>query len=440
MSINTQTSLLQKINGATFKWLRFFIIAIHVILPTSTQADGNLFKGGQQPVLASFIYIEPFEVRHEILVKVKDMEAWLPLELKGDEIIEVDELEALKLRIAHFLMQHNPLNLEGQKLKPVLDRSHYVQVNAAGIQSIENPTQLSLSTASIGIVLAYFTKGIPRSLTLNWDLFNQQVQQVPVTALDPVSDFTSYVTVTEPVFSWPNFPEDLELIQQQLMQPVQAVIASNTGSQLTLPIWSALCWLLAIGLLIANINKRRQGKMLLLPRFLALSLVVAGWGLTAYGRIELSKPAFLQSKLNQGQAKILLGSLLKNVYRAFEFRDEAAVYDKLALTVAGDLLETVYLQNRQSLAVNQAGGAQAKVRAVQVLDVFMQPEQSQSGTYSIRAQWSVLGSVGHWGHIHRRKNLYKGVVTFAIIEGHWKITELELLEETRMMPGEAELG
>lgn len=416
------------------------MIAICLTLPVFVQADGSLFKAGQQPALASFIYIEPFEIRHEILVQVKDMEAWIPLQLKGAQMIEADELEALKLRIATFLMQHNPLTLNGQKLEPVLDRSHYVQVNANGVQSIENPTQLALSTASIGIVFAYFTEGIPQSLTLDWDLFNDQVQQIPVTALDPISSFSSYVTTTEPVFSWPNFPEDLELIQQQLMPPVQQVMASNLGSGLTLPIWSILFWLFAIGLLIANIKKRRQGQMSLLPRLLALSLVAVGWGMTAYGRIELTPPAFLQAKLSQDQAKTLLSSLLKNVYRAFEFRDEAAIYDKLALTVNGDLLETVYLQNRQSLAVNQAGGAHAKIRAVQVLDTVMQPESSVNGAYTVHAQWTVLGSVGHWGHIHHRKNLYEGKVTFKAIEGAWKIISLELLEEKRIAPGESESG
>ena len=421
-------------------WLRFFIVAISLTSPVSAQADGSLFKAGQQPALASFIYIEPFEVRHEILVRVKDMSAWLPLQLKGTEMIEADELEALKQRIGLFLLAHNPLKLDGKTLQPILDRSHYVEVGASSIQTIENPSQLPLATASIGIVLTYITEGVPESLTLNWDLFNQQFQQVSVTALDPVSEFTSYMTPEDPTFSWPNFPEDLELIQQQMMPPVQSIAADNGGGGFALPVWSLLCWLAAIGLLMVNIKKRRAGQMSLLPRLLALSLVVAGWGLTSYGRIELMTPAFLQAKLNQDQAKTLLSSLLKNVYRAFEFRDEAAIYDKLALTVTGDLLETIYLQNRQSLALNQAGGAQAKVRAVEVLNVTLQSEQSQDAANTVRAQWTVLGSVGHWGHIHRRKNQYEGVVTFKAIEGIWKIMALELLEEKRIMPESPELG
>jgi hypothetical protein len=46
-----------------------------------------------------------------------------------------------------------------------------------------------------------------------------------------------------------------------------------------------------------------------------------------------------------------------------------------------------------------------------------------------------LGKVGHWGHVHVRKNLYDALVTIEGIDGHWKITQLEVLEERRIEPG-----
>ena len=46
----------------------------------------------------TFLYIEPYEVRHEILTRVRDLEEWMELGLRGDEYIEVDELDPLKQR------------------------------------------------------------------------------------------------------------------------------------------------------------------------------------------------------------------------------------------------------------------------------------------------------------------------------------------------------
>ena len=45
-----------------------------------------------------------------------------------------------------------------------------------------------------------------------------------------------------------------------------------------------------------------------------------------------------------------------------------------------------------------------------------------------------MGTVGHWGHVHTRKNQYEALVTVEPVEGHWKITGLELLEEKRVEP------
>jgi hypothetical protein len=44
----------------------------------------------------------------------------------------------------------------------------------------------------------------------------------------------------------------------------------------------------------------------------------------------------------------------------------------------------------------------------------------------------VDGSVGHWGHIHRRRNQYDAELIIRTIDGVWKITDLEVLSEQRL--------
>ena len=45
-----------------------------------------------------------------------------------------------------------------------------------------------------------------------------------------------------------------------------------------------------------------------------------------------------------------------------------------------------------------------------------------------------MGTVGHWGHVHTRQNLYNAIVTIAAVDGAWKITELEVIEVNRIDP------
>jgi hypothetical protein len=131
---------------------------------------------------------------------------------------------------------------------------------------------------------------------------------------------------------------------------------------------------------------------------------------------------------------VILQSLLKNIYRSFDFREEEDVYDRLATSVSGDLLADIYLQNRKSLVVTQAGGAQARVKEIEIEDVTVEHLNEHPLALLFRSKWTAMGTVGHWGHIHMRKNRYEANITVEPVEGVWKITGLELLEERRIDP------
>ena len=146
----------------------------------------------------------------------------------------------------------------------------------------------------------------------------------------------------------------------------------------------------------------------------------------------VDRPALVAGELDDERAAALLQTLLKNVYRAFDFREEEDVYDKLALSVTGDLLTDIYLQNRRSMAIQQAGGAQAKIEEVAVESASAERVDSEGLTYALHGEWTALGTVGHWGHVHRRKNRYEAVVTVAAQDGVWKIVALDLRDERRI--------
>jgi hypothetical protein len=153
-----------------------------------------------------------------------------------------------------------------------------------------------------------------------------------------------------------------------------------------------------------------------------------------YARVEVDRPAAMAGTIDAEQSAVLVETLLKNVYRAFDFREEDDVYDKLALTVSGDLLADIYLQSRQSFAVQQAGGAQAKVQEVAIQEAIATRRDDDGLGYDVRAKWTAMGTVGHWGHTHNRQNLYDAVLTIEAVDGNWKIKGMEVLEESRIDP------
>jgi hypothetical protein len=203
---------------------------------------------------------------------------------------------------------------------------------------------------------------------------------------------------------------------------------------LKLPLASLLCLLVLIPLGFQIRRRRQNGGAIGLPAGLLILALAGSVLLYPFLKVAVAKPAVMAPKMTEKEAVVVLNNLLKNVYRSFDFREEDDVYDRLATSVSGDLLSEIYLQNRKSLVVTQAGGARARVKTVEIQEVGVKPLTGHPLGLLFEARWTALGTVGHWGHIHTRQNWYHANVTVEPVDGAWKITGLELLEEKRIDP------
>jgi len=401
--------------------------------PWYSKFDNPVLSRHHKDALMSFLYVEPYEVRHEILTRVEDLKAWMSLGLRGEEYIEVDELEPLKQRIGEFLLTKNPVTVDGKALRPILDRTNYIRVGLNGIQILETPERLEVASAIVGVIITYITDGMPQEVEVDWQLFTDQIQRVPATSVDPAGPLPTFLTPDDRVHVWNNFLKNYEI---PTVQPIE--VAGSLG-ELPIPVLSLICLvglLAAAGWGVANIRSRKPLRLPLAVGTLCLVTAAAAY---PYARISVDRPAMMAGEIDDERAAALLETLLKNVYRAFDFRDEEDVYDKLALSVGGDLLADVYLQNRRSMSIQQAGGAQAKVKEIVVEEASAERLDAGGPSYTLHGRWTALGTVGHWGHVHQRKNRYDAVLTIAPQDGVWKIVGLELNDEQRIdqSPGAA---
>jgi hypothetical protein len=396
--------------------------------PWYSEYDKKALKRWQKGGVMSFLYIEPYEVRHEVLARVKDLEAWIDFDLRGDEFIEEDENELLKKQVGEFLLKHNQVRIDGMSLRPILDRTAFVKYSMTGSQFLEKPERLPLNTAMIGVIITFITEGIPQEVTVDWELFSDRIQKVPTNATDPVGPFPSYVTPDDNIFKWTNFLKTYEI------PTVQGVAAANSLTSYRLPLGSLVCVAMLLPVSWQIRKRKRHSRPILLQAGLVVLLVGGALLLNPYLEVSVAKPGSVATRITHEQAKEILHDLLNNVYRAFDFREEEDVYDKLAISASGDLLADIYLQNRKSFEVKRAGGAQAKVKEVKILDVAVEPVAGQPAAMALKSKWTAMGTVGHWGHIHTRENQYDAIITIEPVEGSWKITDLELLEEKRIDP------
>lgn len=397
--------------------------------PWFTRFRNSRLKRHHESPLMSFLYIEPFEVRHEILIRVRDLQALLDLRSADRDLATAAELEALKAQAGRFLSGREAVRINGVSVQPILDQMSFVRVEPDGLKTLEKTTDLNLSTALLGVVFAYISNGIPDAVTVDWNLFPPRVRQVPVSVYDPAGIFESYVTRDNPRIEWLNELDQFDFTRDYRLPEIQALPAGEDagGSNRYL----ALSMVAAVAVIVLLIwwAVRQPGR----SRWLffavpSLILLVAG---AIYGLKPGSAPLTGTATVSEDRARVLLQGLVRNIYRAFDFRDESDVYDKLALSVCEELIETIYLQNRQALEIERAGGSRARVQSVEILDLEVESGSRYPAAFQSRVGWAATGTVSHWGHSHTRTNHYEAVVDTRAEDGVWKICALELREGQR---------
>ena len=156
------------------------------------------------------------------------------------------------------------------------------------------------------------------------------------------------------------------------------------------------------------------------------AIAVVGVVLASAGCFWLARGA----ALSEDRTGEVVSGLLHNIYRAFDYRKEGDIYDVLDHSVSGDLLTDIYLETRRGLELANQGGARAKVKEIELVEIAVRP--GDDGGFVATATWVVGGSVGHWGHVHQRRNQYQAELDIRPVDGAWKLSGIEVLQEERL--------
>ncbi len=78
--------------------------------------------------LMTFLYIEPYEVRFEILIRLKALASWMSLEVDDPMQIDTEEQVRLREQIGQFFSQYNQVKIDGTPPRPILDRVEFRRV------------------------------------------------------------------------------------------------------------------------------------------------------------------------------------------------------------------------------------------------------------------------------------------------------------------------
>ncbi len=201
-----------------------------------------------------------------------------------------------------------------------------------------------------------------------------------------------------------------------------------------IPSWCTLAVLLAVCATIAGALQRRMRTGIAVGGGIVIMLGVMRptvFPALALGNAGLRLPS-------TAECSEISSTLLTNVYRSFDADEETTIYDALALSVRGSLLERMYRDVRASLVIEEEEGAMSRVLAVEIDSIKVTPvdashnEPDEALAFDANIAWKVDGRVTHWGHTHDRTNAYEGRFRIAAASEGWRINACEVLSQRRV--------
>ncbi len=379
----------------------------------------------------NYLYINERGVRHELLIPLLQLEEWLSLPVnRQGRVLEVSEQKALLEPIRNFIQRYQRVEVDGGQSLPLSGLE--IRFFGPGIRDLATQTEseaVTVHNARVGIIAEYATAQPLRELAFYWAYYASRYPFFEgwLYAYDePREAFTLYSGRTP--LRW----QDADASTRIRLMPIAT---PQPLPHWTLPLLSIALAACAFCLFLIAWRRVRSACMRRLSIMLALLILFAAWSVRERTPWQTPKPFQQAPEPSSEQVFALTANLLQNVYTAFAFADEDAIYETLAESASGPLLRTLYLDIRRSILNREQGGAIARIHAVALNDVVV---QRAAGTWDgwprleLECEWTVLGSVEHWGHIHTRKNLHRAVIGLVGSADGWRVYRFEPLTEERI--------
>ncbi|MEO2012799.1 MAG: hypothetical protein ABGZ53_00355 [Fuerstiella sp.] len=379
----------------------------------------------------SFLYVEDFEVRHEILIPLLTLQQIIGLPHDGDEFFSLVEQQAAAPLIADHFRTGNPVLIDGRESEPVVSRCDFYGLDFRDLARRAAPQQVSLSSARVGIILSYPLKESAAHVRLQWDRFSKMLWSVKVVVFDGAGGFRKTLTRVggNDTVEW-NSGVRKTLPHVQLIPAKPARRPAFEISAISVGLWLLTIVVVAHRAVTAGLNRRTAMAIVI--------LLGCSWAFRDTDVGKLTVPTGSRPSITDDAAAAVFATLHANIYTAFRFRTESDIYDALALSAGGDMLQDTYLTIIEGLKMEEQGGAVARVRQVDILDGHRsdlsgpsRSEQQPEG-FAYRCRWNVAGTVEHWGHIHERTNQFEADFRVESVGGNWKVTHIDVVDNRRL--------
>ena len=369
----------------------------------------------------AYLYLEPREIRFEILVPLLTLETWLPLQREEADYLSVAEQDAMEKALPGFLQEVCHTHIDGMEITAQLDRLDFFTLDIRDFAKKQARKKVGVANARVGMILSFPTKGNFQSASLEWSFFNEVTPLLnTITYVFDQPGERFFFTDNERTWQWqsPKHASGPQVSSWLSLPPVP--------SMPTMPL--SLLFLLAAfsgGAFALKRNWKIAVPLLVLGGWF-------GWWNPVWQQMVIPHPTKEAPLPTPPEQNKIAEVLLRNIYRSFDYLQDADVYSALSRSADGDYLEKLYLQIKKGLILTEQGGAHSRVRNVQWLESEPTSRSTQAQSFSLSVKWEITGTVEHWGHIHTRRNAYRAELEVKAVDDEWKLVDLEVLDEDQV--------
>lgn len=328
----------------------------------------NLVRHHRWPQM-TFLYIEPREVRHESLVRVRDLMEWTQDSPDVQRRLSGAEQDQLKKAAGAFFLERNPVTIDGEPASRSSYRAEFLTITPRGLRTLESGTSVDASAGLIGVSESYWVEHLPQTASMDWQLFDERVDRVPTNMIDPAGPYPGFLEASDPVLTWQNY-----------------------------------------------INNWHD------PTVQPLPVSDGGWFDTTKLRMALFGTP------DEETAARVVGELLRRNAIAFLERNPEHRARALSDLVADPGSPGVQTELQRIFAVPTTGGGVAGVTALGN-PRFEELTPSATGDgFRVLANWQAEVKGQHWGHVDQRIIRFRALLDVGNVDGYWKLVDLTVLE------------
>ncbi|AWF82141.1 hypothetical protein BTJ40_15595 [Microbulbifer sp. A4B17] len=362
--------------------------------------------------LKSFLYVEPRQIRHEILLRTKDLMEWTNHPFDAWQPLSPENKTFLHHTVRNYLYNKNPTTIDQALSQPSSIETVFLRANNNGYTQISENETIEMGSVLIGYREKFSIEEFPQSVTVDWNLFTDTISSVPTLIQDPAGPFPNHVIPAFPDIQWHNYLYDYR-------PPNSDPLVIETPS-LAIPM-AILFSFLIITIIVLTLSTKhslpgRKGSAIIYT-IIILSAGALYFNLPEEYRVNLPGTA---KKRDLGR---VTEQLLLKVAAAYKEPLSINLELKLKNLITKDGFENTYTNLTQIYRPQTTSGSLGSISAITNLRVEYSNQINLNGNKGFRliTSWQAVIEEQSWGHFEQKPQKTRANIDIVQSDNYWKI-------------------